>query len=644
MALGPLLHEPHPLPIVGTMTKILWPEEALQLPPTTTMTRECSQCHLKLISEDALESHIITCQGSSTSKTPSNSMIEKKSCTACHKTFSFHADLVSHLEGVHATETCLKCQQVVQGRHDMLLHIKLAHFYDQGHVCCVCQKVFATGAGLIQHFHDSHVLRACILCRHQDRSRATFLRHLRSAHALSLQCKRCPQICPDARALARHSLNIHELQVCNTCNIPIMGMNNYREHFRERHPLAERTGNTPTLSDTALCRKRPPTEESAWKKPTIVKRMANIERNRSLLKAMDKAAQGLVRKPKVFKSKMSPKVFLEKLKQCVKCDYATNQRANLVRHFELVHVTYKCRVCFNPFPGRKAILDHSRLQHLILEPKYDIQDAFNPDDLVEYNKLRRGTLLPIRDGPFKVPEQVPKPSPEVSSSNNHLGYFCHNCGYHSKDYSAWVRHQCHVEKSKSHSMPTTPLDCARVKDKTSPNVNQTTLKVTPKRKRPRRLSSEERKSRKVQFEATLSLPRPKRSPRKSISSMSSPIDPDNDEVDDEDEEQEEDSLVDLLSNRLRDGSETETSSEAGEEHVEQIFQTLRENHVYLEAYLMHTQLLPSLAEEQESGQEAVRIEYLFDQAFKKLVQWNENSPKAVVQDGRSCSSWIDRCA
>ncbi|TRY69555.1 hypothetical protein TCAL_03797 [Tigriopus californicus] len=611
------------------MTKILWPEEALQLPLATP--RECAQCHLKLISEDALESHMVTCQGPT--KANPTSTIEKKSCSACHKTFSCHADLVSHLEGVHTTETCLKCQQVVQGRHDMMLHIKLAHFYDDGHVCCVCQKVFPMGTGLTQHFHESHVLRACILCRHQDRSRGEFMRHLRTSHALSLQCKRCPEICPDSRALARHSLNIHELQVCNTCNIPIMGMNSYRQHFRERHPLAERTINTPTPGDKALRRKHDSTEGSVWKKPATIKKISSkVEENHSSLKAQD-----LLQSPKGFKTKMSPKVCLEKLKQCAKCEYATNQRTNLVRHFESVHVTYKCRVCFNPFQGRKAILDHSRLQHLILEPKYDIQDAFNPDDLLEYNKLRRGTSPLIKDGTFKVPEQVPK-SPDVSSVNNHLGYFCHNCGYHSKDYSAWVRHQCHVEKTKPHGTLTTPPDCSRVKD-IFPNLNQTTPKSAPKRKRPRSLcspnTSGDRKVRKVQFGTSSSdLPRPKRSPGKSIGSSLGSMKPDKGEC----------SRVELHSNGVVDGSETETSSETGEEHVEQIFQTLRENHVYLEAYLMYTQLLPSLEEEQESGVEAVRIEFLFDQALKKLVKWNENSPKAVVQDGQSCSSWIDRCA
>lgn len=64
------------------------------------------------------------------------------------------------------------------------------------------------------------------------------------------------------------------------------------------------------------------------------------------------------------------------LRQCPRCDYASSQKSNLTRHFESIHITFKCRECQTAtYTGRKTIIDHVKRNHKGANEKYDFKDA-----------------------------------------------------------------------------------------------------------------------------------------------------------------------------------------------------------------------------------------------------------------------------
>lgn len=394
---------------------------------------------------------------SSSRSSPSlSSSSEDLRCSFCSKHFTRKLDLAHHLEDMHCRERCLygKCGAVFTGKQSIVCHIESSHSRPSlSKLCRMCGANAGTETGLLNHILAEHLERACGMCT-QFKTTSTsaedgnsLLDHIRLNHSFYVfvkKCDNCPSVFRDQNALADHHAAVHQERYCKSCSLTFRGVWRYREHIREKHPLAERelninSNNVVSGGGGGGSGKNLPSGGGGD--------IAATEAN----KAAADTATFLAPAPPPPSPRAAPGAHHHSgsgsspgfmTVRCPLCSYQSSQKSNLTRHFESFHLTYKCRICRERIFGRKKIIEHVHREHGSTDTRYDIRDA---DSKREMGILNRALAKP------SLLSTSPSSSPSASSASNMAlnEYRCPRCPFVAHYQLAWIRHKSVCKKSSA---------------------------------------------------------------------------------------------------------------------------------------------------------------------------------------------------
>ena len=264
------------------------------------------------------------------------------------------------------------------------------------------------------------------------------IRHNHSFYVFVKKCDNCPSVFRDQNALADHHAAVHQERYCKSCSLTFRGVWRYREHIREKHPLAERELNINSNNVVSSGGKNLPSGGGGD--------IAATEANKATAAtaAMDTATFLAPAPPPP-----SPKTAAHHsgsgsspgfmTVRCPLCSYQSSQKSNLTRHFESFHLTYKCRICRTRIFGRKKIIEHVHREHGSTDTRYDLRDA---DSKKEINILNRALAKP------SLLSTSSSSSSAVNASNMALNeYKCPRCPFVAHYRLAWIQHKSVCQKS-----------------------------------------------------------------------------------------------------------------------------------------------------------------------------------------------------
>ena len=315
---------------------------------------------------------------SSSRSSPSlSSSSEDLRCSFCSKHFTRKLDLANHLESMHCRERCLygKCGAVFTGKHcwdwkillkyvthqyssilgkqSIVCHIESSHSRPSlSKLCRMCGANAGTETGLLNHILAEHLERACGMCTQfkttstSAKDENSLLDHIRLNHSYYVfvkKCDNCPSVFRDQNALADHHAAVHQERYCKSCSLTFRGVWRYREHIREKHPLAERelninSNNVVSGGGGGGSGKNLPSGGGGD--------IAATEAN----KAAADTATFLAPAPPPPSPRAAPGAHHHSgsgsspgfmTVRCPLCSYQSSQKSNLTRHFESFHLTYK---------------------------------------------------------------------------------------------------------------------------------------------------------------------------------------------------------------------------------------------------------------------------------------------------------------
>ena len=327
------------------------------------------------------------------------------------------------------------------GKQSIVCHIESQHSRPSlSKLCRICGSNWGTETGLLNHILAEHLERACGMCTKfkttatSAKDENSLLDHIRLNHSFYVfvkKCDYCPSVFRDQNALADHHAAVHQERYCKPCSLTFRGVWRYREHVREKHPLAERELNinsnnlavnnsssnsvVATEANKAAAAATPPVDTATFLAPAPPPPSA-----------------------KTGSGSSSPGFITVR---CPLCSYQSSQKSNLTRHFESFHLTYKCRICRTRIHGRKKIIEHVHRDHGSTDTRYDIRDA---DSKKEINILNRALAKP------SLAQSSSFSSSSSAVPNMALNeYKCPRCPFVGHYRLAWIQHKSVCHKSSS---------------------------------------------------------------------------------------------------------------------------------------------------------------------------------------------------
>ena len=333
----------------------------------------------------------------------------------------------------------------IAGKQSIVCHIESQHSRPSPtKTCKVCGVAAGTETRLLNHILAEHIERACGMCNlfkttatsAQDEN--SLLDHIRQKHSFYVfvkKCEWCPSVFRDQAALADHHAAVHQERYCKPCSLTFRGVWRYREHVREKHPLAERelnVNNSNNSNHVVGGRKNSNSVAATEASKTSVQAAAAPVDTATFLAPAPPPPQP----PSSASTAGSSPGGLMTVR-CPLCSYQSSQKSNLTRHFESFHLTYKCRICRARVHGRKKIIEHVHQNHGSTDTRYDIKDA---DVKREVNLLNRALAKPtLHSGSSNAAAAAPSVALHE--------YKCPRCPFVAHYRLAWIQHKSVCHKS-----------------------------------------------------------------------------------------------------------------------------------------------------------------------------------------------------
>ena len=307
----------------------------------------------------------------------------------------------------------------------------------------MCGVAAGTETRLLNHILAEHIERACGMCNlfkttaTSAKDENSLLDHIRQKHSFYVfvkKCEWCPSVFRDQAALADHHAAVHQERYCKPCSLTFRGVWRYREHVREKHPLAERELNVNNSNSNHVVggRKNSNSVAATEASKTSVQAAAAPVDTATFLAPAPPPPQP----PSSSAAGSSPGGGLMTVR-CPLCSYQSSQKSNLTRHFESFHLTYKCRICRARVHGRKKIIEHVHQNHGSTDTRYDIKDA---DVKREVNLLNRALAKPtLHSGSSNAAAAAPSVALHE--------YKCPRCPFVAHYRLAWIQHKSVCHKS-----------------------------------------------------------------------------------------------------------------------------------------------------------------------------------------------------
>ena len=191
----------------------------------TNQTFECSDCHRKYKSRDALKKHL-------------KMHVADYSCKTCTRTFSTEEHYNQHVEEKHKkVHLCTICGKSFWKRSVLSKHAALHGSKGKPHCCPYenCNKSYARNNLLIDHInlHTGSKPYKCNLCKRSYASRGSYSHHVKCC-VKSPACKVCKKKFSSDSVLADHIKSEHDASwvVC-TCGKKYRWRTNLARHRRD---------------------------------------------------------------------------------------------------------------------------------------------------------------------------------------------------------------------------------------------------------------------------------------------------------------------------------------------------------------------------------------------------------------------------
>lgn len=364
-----------------------------------TLNRHKKYCKKRLLENDGINVE--------------NSEIEKKiSCPICANKFHFKGLMKTHIRLTHKNICCF-CYEDLTSQKRLKEHMIELHQEEKKQSCAICEKTFFWKSNLHKHIKESHKnschichkefnedqeltthisevhpkktlyknLQNCVVCNSSYRHPKFLIKHMKSEHKLEAYgCSICPKVFTSTSALENHVCEVSN--VCSLC-----GKNFKSESFLQKH-MTHCGNNHWRGNKCSIC------DENFESRETTMDHIAEKHKHVKLYSCPQCTSKFVKRESmrthiahvhekklsnlcsfcgKNFMSKTYLRnhiAFVHEGKEpqkffCTMCEYSSNQKGNLQKHFEYHHEdrTFQCPTCGEEFKSEHKLDGHIAVVH-----------------------------------------------------------------------------------------------------------------------------------------------------------------------------------------------------------------------------------------------------------------------------------------